>query len=79
MLWEWKCPQTEGHNVTCMAWNKKHADLMAVGYGNNSFQSQADHAVPSKGLVAFWSLKNPGYPMWLFETPAGVTAIDFAK
>ncbi|KAF5827261.1 WD40-repeat-containing domain protein [Dunaliella salina] len=30
------------------------------------------------GLVAFWSLKNPGFPLWWFETLSGVTALDFS-
>ncbi|KAG1657267.1 hypothetical protein FOA52_010838, partial [Chlamydomonas sp. UWO 241] len=78
LLWEWKCAETQGQRVACMAWNKKAKDMLAVGYGNNSFDVGADHSVPTKGLVAFWSLKNPGHPLWMFETPAGVTSLDFA-
>jgi len=32
-----------------------------------------------KGLVAFWSLKNPAFPLWSFETRSGVTALDFSR
>jgi len=77
-LWEWQCPLTSEANVSCMAWNKARPDLLAVGYGNHTFSNSADHTAPTKGLVAFWSLKNPGYPLWSFETSSGVTALDFA-
>ena len=47
-------------------------DILAVGYG------QFDFGPPLSGLVALWSLKNPGYPLWSFYTPSGVTAVDFS-
>ncbi|GAX75644.1 hypothetical protein CEUSTIGMA_g3088.t1 [Chlamydomonas eustigma] len=78
LLWEWQCPLTNGAHVSCMAWNRKQSDLLAVGYGNNSFDGGVDHAVSIKGTVAFWSLKNPEFPLWSFETKSGVTALDFA-
>eukprot|EP00798_Chlamydomonas_sp_ICE-L_P023736 gene23736-9292_t len=51
-------------------------DLLAVGYGDCEFAKDQDEASP--GHVAFWSLKNPQSPLWVFETRAGVTALDFA-
>ena len=47
-------------------------DILAVGYGQFEFGS------PLPGLVALWSLKNPGYPLWSFTTSSGVTAVDFS-
>ncbi len=47
-------------------------DILAVGYG------QFEFGPPLSGLVALWSLKNPGYPLWSFPTPSGVTAVDFS-
>ena len=47
-------------------------DILAVGYG------QFDFGPPLSGLVALWSLKNPGYPLWSFFTSSGVTAVDFS-
>ena len=47
-------------------------DILAVGYGQFEFGS------PLPGLVALWSLKNPGYPLWSFTTSSGVTALDFS-
>ena len=72
-LWNFSSPETEGRNVSCVAWNKSKPDLLAVGYGEFDFTSQRD------GLVAFWSLKNPEFPEWTFTTPYGVTAMDFSS
>lgn len=47
-------------------------DILAVGYG------QFEFGPPICGMVALWSLKNPGYPLWSFSTPSGVTAVDFS-
>lgn len=41
-LWEWSCALTAGKNVSCMAWNKANPDLLAVGYGSNSFASASN-------------------------------------
>lgn len=50
-LWDWKCPLTTGAKVSCMAWNKKHQDLLAVGYGNNSFHAQTEGSSSQKVCV----------------------------
>ena len=72
-LWDFKCLSTEGRNVSCIAWNRKESDLIAVGYGELDFVKQ------QKGQVAFWSLKNPEQPELSFATPFGVTAVDFSS
>ncbi|KAL3137952.1 hypothetical protein ABBQ38_005199 [Trebouxia sp. C0009 RCD-2024] len=81
LLWEWQCPlppsATLSTRVTCMAWKKVRLpgvrqDILAVGYG------QFEFGPPICGMVALWSLKNPGYPLWSFSTPSGVTAVDFS-
>lgn len=80
-LWDWVCPLTAGKNVAAMAWNKVNPDLLAVGYGSFTFASTSDEqgaAAVSTGMVAFWSLKNPQYPVWWFETQSSVTALDFS-
>ena len=71
-----------GHSLTLLALGHKVAihglvlqvrkDVLAVGYGHFNFGPQ------QPGLVAFWSLKNPGHPLWTFPTSSGVTAVDFA-
>jgi hypothetical protein len=50
------------------------------GKSNDAFAETVDASKNknAKGLVAFWSLKNPLVPEWVFETDHGVTAIDFS-
>lgn len=48
-------------------------DLLAVGYGSLEFTNQGG------GMLAFWSLANPTYPLLHFTTPCTVTALDFSK
>lgn len=72
-LWDFQCALTEGRNVSCLAANHLHQELLAVGYGQYDFDSQQG------GLVAFWSLKNPRWPDWVFHAPCGVTALAFSK
>uniref|UniRef100_A0A8C3RLB8 Dynein axonemal intermediate chain 4 n=1 Tax=Chelydra serpentina TaxID=8475 RepID=A0A8C3RLB8_CHESE len=71
-LWSYTCELTNGHNVSCMAWNKLNPDLLAVGYGQFGFQEQ------KKGLACCWSLKNPMWPERIYQCDHGVTALDFS-
>ncbi|XP_056315050.1 dynein axonemal intermediate chain 4 [Danio aesculapii] len=71
-LWEFSCELTMGRNVSCMVWNKKNPDLLAVGYGQVEFKN------PNSGLVCCWSLKNPTWPDRVFHCESGVTALDFS-
>uniref|UniRef100_A0A8C5T0V9 Dynein axonemal intermediate chain 4 n=1 Tax=Laticauda laticaudata TaxID=8630 RepID=A0A8C5T0V9_LATLA len=71
-LWSYGCSLTKGNNVSCMAWNKLNADLLAVGYGQFRFQEQ------KKGLACCWSLKNPMWPERIYHCVHGVTALDFS-
>lgn len=71
-LWDFSCDAVGGRNVACMALNPAKEDLLAVAYGEYAFLRQRP------GLVAFWSLKNPKHPLWYFEVPCGVTAVDFS-
>ncbi|XP_036378497.1 WD repeat-containing protein 78 [Megalops cyprinoides] len=72
-LWSYTCSLTIGLNVTCMAWNKRNPDILAVGYGHFDFRDQ------KHGLVCCWSLKNPMWPERIFPCESGVTALDFSS
>ncbi|XP_055978177.1 dynein axonemal intermediate chain 4 [Sorex fumeus] len=71
-LWSFSCDLTKGLNVSSLAWNKTNPDLLAVGYGHFGFKEQ------KKGLACCWSLKNPMWPERIYQSPHGVTAIDFS-
>ncbi|KAG9277329.1 dynein axonemal intermediate chain 4 [Astyanax mexicanus] len=71
-LWAFSCELTVAHNVSCMAWNKKNPDLLAVGY------EQLDINDQKSGLVCCWSLKNPQWPDRIFQCESAVTSLDFS-
>lgn len=71
-LWTFSCEETKGRNVSGMDWNKTNSDILATSYGEFDFGND------STGLIALWTLKNPGYPERLIECKYGVTCIDFS-
>ena len=72
-LWTYASPLSKERNVSCMCWNKKNRDILAVGYGKFEYNEE------QSGLVCCWSLKNPEFPERFYKTEAGVTALDFAN
>uniref|UniRef100_A0A673UTI1 Dynein axonemal intermediate chain 4 n=1 Tax=Suricata suricatta TaxID=37032 RepID=A0A673UTI1_SURSU len=71
-LWSFSCNLTKGLNVSSLAWNKTNPDLLAVGYGHFGFREQ------KRGLACCWSIKNPTWPERIYQSPHGVTAVDFS-
>ncbi|XP_053446437.1 dynein axonemal intermediate chain 4 isoform X2 [Nycticebus coucang] len=71
-LWSFSCDVTKGLNVSSLAWNKANPDLLAVGYGHFGFKEQ------KRGLACCWSIKNPMWPERIYQSPFGVTALDFS-
>ncbi|EQB78888.1 hypothetical protein CB1_001435008 [Camelus ferus] len=71
-LWSFSCDLTKGLNVSSLAWNKTNPDLLAVGYGHFGFKEQ------KRGLACCWSIKNPMWPERTYQSPYGVTAVDFS-
>ncbi|XP_024908248.1 dynein axonemal intermediate chain 4 isoform X3 [Cynoglossus semilaevis] len=71
-LWAFSCELTRGRRVSCMAWNKKNQDILAVGYG------ELDSTGVEPGLICCWSLKNPTWPERVVHCHRAVTALDFS-
>ncbi|XP_071474040.1 dynein axonemal intermediate chain 4 isoform X3 [Marmota flaviventris] len=71
-LWSFSCDLTKGLNISSLAWNKTNTDLLAVGYGHFGFREQ------NRGLACCWSIKNPMWPERIYQSPYGVTAVDFS-
>uniref|UniRef100_A0A087XPQ0 Dynein axonemal intermediate chain 4 n=1 Tax=Poecilia formosa TaxID=48698 RepID=A0A087XPQ0_POEFO len=71
-LWTFVSPLTRGHNITCMTWNKKNPDILAVGYVGGSSGN------PQPGLICCWSLKNLVWSERVFSLPY-VTCLEFSS
>uniref|UniRef100_A0A3Q2P1V0 Dynein axonemal intermediate chain 4 n=1 Tax=Fundulus heteroclitus TaxID=8078 RepID=A0A3Q2P1V0_FUNHE len=71
-LWRFSCELSIGCSVSCMAWNQKNPDLLAVGYGESDSRNQ------EPGLVCCWSIKNPRWPERIIHCDSAVTTLDFS-
>jgi hypothetical protein len=56
-----------------------HGGTGERGANMNDKKDNHAHSDDGKGLVAFWSLRNPEYPERLIHTLTGVTALDFSS
>jgi WD40 repeat protein len=72
-LWTYTCALTKDRNISCMSWNKKNKDILAVGYGKFEYNDDPT------GLVCCWSLKNPEFPERFYKTDSGVTSLAFSQ
>ncbi|KAA0189151.1 Dynein intermediate chain [Fasciolopsis buskii] len=69
-LWMFTFEKAKKLAVTALCWSPRYSDLFAVGHGSYDFLKQ------SNGLICFYTLKNPEYPEYIFETESGVLSLD---
>lgn len=69
-LWKFSHDKAKKLAVTALCWSPKYTDLFGVGLGSYDFTKQ------SNGMIMFYSLKNPSYPEFLYETKSGVLCLD---
>ncbi|KNE54217.1 hypothetical protein AMAG_00208 [Allomyces macrogynus ATCC 38327] len=69
-LWEFTYLKEKKKMVLALAWNPACPDLFVVAFGSYQFAKQGP------GVLCCFSLKNPSFPEFTFNTSAGVTAID---
>ncbi|CAI5661353.1 unnamed protein product [Oreochromis niloticus] len=71
-LWVFSCELSRGCSVSCMTWNRKNPDLLAVGHGEFNSGNQ------KPGLVSCWSIKNLKWPEHIVHCDSAVTTLDFS-
>ncbi|CAH8842099.1 unnamed protein product [Trichobilharzia szidati] len=69
-LWLFSFEKAKKLAVTSLCWSPQYNDLFAVGFGSYDFLKQ------STGLICSYTLKNPSYPEYHFETESGVLSLD---
>ncbi|KAF8566031.1 hypothetical protein P879_08949, partial [Paragonimus westermani] len=69
-MWMFTFERAKKLAVTALCWSSKYSDLFAVGHGSYDFLRQLN------GLICFYTLKNPEYPEYIFETESGVLSLD---
>lgn len=75
-LFKFKCDITDGTPVSCIDINSKNPDLIAVSYGE--FDIDATRTL-KRGILAFWTLKNPTFPEKLLFHEHSITCCQFSK
>ena len=60
-LWTYGGVLTKSHNISCMTWNKKNHDILAVGYGEYGFTNQ------KSSKFYFWSLLRRSWIIKMFH------------
>ncbi|KAL4227306.1 cytoplasmic dynein with WD40 domain [Mactra antiquata] len=69
-LWRFTYEKAKKLAVTSLCWNPKYKDLFAVSFGSYDFMKQAG------GMILFYSLKNPSFPEYIYETDSGIMCLD---
>uniref|UniRef100_H2YH09 Dynein axonemal intermediate chain 1 n=1 Tax=Ciona savignyi TaxID=51511 RepID=H2YH09_CIOSA len=69
-LWKFCYDKAKRLAVTSICWNPKYYDMFVVGHGSYDFTKQG------RGMLLFYSLKNPSYPEYIYSTESGVMCID---
>ncbi|XP_063813562.1 dynein axonemal intermediate chain 1 [Pseudophryne corroboree] len=72
-LWKFQYDKAKRLAVTALCWNPKYKDLFAVGHGSYDFLKQ------SRGMMLFYTLKNPSYPEYSYNTESGIMCLDIHK
>ncbi|XP_014807923.1 PREDICTED: dynein intermediate chain 1, axonemal isoform X2 [Calidris pugnax] len=70
-LWKFQYEKTKRLAVTAISWNPKYKDLFAVGYGSYDFMKQG------QGMLLLYSMKNPSFPEYVFNSVSGIMCLDF--
>ncbi|XP_059957340.1 dynein axonemal intermediate chain 1 [Mesoplodon densirostris] len=69
-LWKFQSDKAKRLAVTALCWNPKYNDLFAVGHGSYDFMKQG------RGMLLFYSLKNPSFPEYIFSSESGILCLD---
>ncbi|XP_061172173.1 dynein intermediate chain 2, ciliary-like isoform X1 [Saccostrea echinata] len=69
-LWRFSYEKAKKLAVTSLCWNPKYKDLFAASFGSYDFMKQGS------GMILFYSLKNPSFAEYIYETDSGVMCLD---
>ncbi|XP_071844613.1 dynein intermediate chain 2, ciliary-like isoform X1 [Apostichopus japonicus] len=69
-LWKFAYDKAKRLAVTSVCWNPKYRDLFAVTHGSYDFMKQ------TRGMILFYTMKNPSHPEYIYPTESGVMCVD---
>lgn len=68
-LWKFQFQKEKQKQITAVCWSPIFPDLFAVGYGSYDFSHQGP------GMVVLFTLKNPSFPEFIYQTESGVMSV----
>ena len=77
-MFKFQCDLTDGRQVSCMDINSINKDLIAVSYGEYDIICTSAKNL-KKGILAFWTLKNPSFPEKIIYWDHSITCCQFSK
>lgn len=75
-LFKFQCDLTQGRQVSCIDINSINDELIAVSYGE--FDIDCTQKL-QRGILAFWTLKNPSFPEKTIYSEHSITCCQFSK
>lgn len=76
-LFTFSSKEFENYSVTSADWNPVNKDLLAVAYELTQ-RGESNDKNTRKGLLMFWTLKNPAFPEKIFYSESRITACKFS-
>lgn len=71
-LWTFECKDIINRPITCIAFNPKNEDILAVGHGKFGY------AETQNGLICIWCTKNPSNYERIFKFNDPLTSLSFS-
>ncbi|XP_024125382.1 dynein, axonemal, intermediate chain 1, paralog 2 isoform X2 [Oryzias melastigma] len=70
-LWNFRYSGAKHLMVNALCWNRRYLDMFAVGLGTENYSDRQ-----CGGMLLVFSLKNPTYPEYAYQTDSGVRCLD---
>lgn len=72
-LWTFECDETIDRPISCISFNPKNENILAVGHGKYGY------ADVTNGLVCIWCTKNPCKPERIYRFDDPLTSLSFSE
>nr|XP_027228347.1 dynein intermediate chain 2, ciliary-like [Penaeus vannamei] len=74
-LWKFTCEGARFFTVSDICWSPFYHDLFIAAY--MSEKEDGHEPTEGEGMICLFTLKNPGIPERVFQSPCGVTSVQF--
>lgn len=79
LFWQFHSKESAGRDVTCLDWNSRNRDVLAVGYSARRVERADLSSSEDRSIVCFWTMKNPDHPERVLRFDVDVTSLSFSR